>query len=82
MLALLAQLHPGRYHSGYGFFSIDGPIGLFVALVVFLCIAFVLWRIAAIVMRKFGVDADIVQIVYLLFLVCVLAEFLHIVGLY
>jgi hypothetical protein len=78
MLTLLAQYAPHHY----GFLGIDGFVGIFIGLIIFLIVAAILWKIATLVMAQVGVPASWVQIISLLFLFVILLVFLHLFGLY
>jgi hypothetical protein len=81
MLSLLAQFNAGVGHH-YGFFGIEGVFGILIGLVIFVCIAGILWKIASLIMAKFGVDSTTAQIVYWVFMLFIFLGLLHIFGLY
>jgi hypothetical protein len=78
MLTLLAQYAPHHY----GFFGIEGLVGIFIGLIVFIIVAAIMWKICTLLMAQVGVPASWVQILSLLFLLLILLVFLHFFGLY
>jgi hypothetical protein len=78
MLNLLAQV----YAHHYGFFGIEGILGILIGLVIFVCIMGIVWKIASLVMTKFGADSTTIQIVYWVFMLFLFIGLLHVFGLY
>lgn len=71
---LLAQLHH------YGFFGIDGLIGLIVGLLVFVVLAAILWHLFKAVMAAVGVPAPWNEVIYWLVVLLIFLMFCHFFG--
>jgi len=79
MLALILQT---LGHGRYGFFGMEGVVGLIVGIIVLIFICVVLFKLVPLIAGKLGADASTQQIIYWLCVLLVLVLFLHFFGLY
>jgi hypothetical protein len=69
-------------HHHYGFLGIDGLIGIFVGLFIFIVIAAILFKIFRLVMSGLGVPAPWPEVLYWFAVLIIFLTFLHFFGLY
>ena len=66
----------------YGFLGIDGLFGIFIGLICLIVLIAICWKILSLLLPALGVGAPWVQIIYWLFVLCVVVAFMHLFGLY
>ena len=80
MLASLALQTLGVHR--YGFLGIDGLFGVFIGLICLIVLVAICWKILTLVLPKLGVDATWVQVIYWVFVLCLVIAFAHFFGFY
>lgn len=78
MTSVLAMLGQARI----AFMGAHGLVGFLVALIVFIIIAVILWKVAAIVLPKLGLGGDWVTVIMLLLGLILFLIFLDVVGIW
>lgn len=76
MLILAQTLHR------YGFLGIDGLVGIFIGLIIFVVIVAILFKIFNLLLAAVGVPGPWVTILYWVAVLIIFLAFLHFFGLY